>query len=281
MAMGGLAVCLIGMGFWSQALGLSFGWAVLQWAIYLLVVCLVMARSVSEGGVLMTETSFRPVDLYALFSPIHSLGRGNLTGMAMLDAAWYRDQRGLALTGLMDALKLGTTEGLKRRTLLPAIALALVLATLVSAHAQIWLPYHLGALKFYGYLTQGNPIWFFDFYTPHLNGNVPTSWQGPVFFSVGVAVTTALIGLRSAFVGWPLLPLGYALCGSWTMILLWFPCLLTWMLKGGILRYGGHKTFHRMRPFFLGMAFGEFTMAVAWTLASALAGIPAPQFPWP
>ena len=30
-----------------------------------------------------------------------------------------------------------------------------------------------------------------------------------------------------------------------------------------------------------GMALGEFSMAVLWTVISAVAGIPAPQFPWP
>jgi hypothetical protein len=280
-AMAGLALCLIGMAVWSSALGLSFGWALFQWVAYLLVVCLVLARSVSEGGLLMTEGSFRPVDLYAMAGPPHGLGRGNLAGMAMLDAVGYRDQRGMLLSGLLDALKIGGAEGVKPRAFLGYLCIALVTATLFSAAVQIWLPYRFGALRFYPYLEQGNPIWGFGYYAPHLAANAPYNWQAPVFFGIGAAVAAALIALRSAFVGWPLLPLGYALCGSWTMILLWFPCFLMWIVKGGVLRYGGHKTFHRLRPLFLGFILGEFAMVVVWTLASALAGIPAPQFPWP
>jgi hypothetical protein len=94
-------------------------------------------------------------------------------------------------------------------------------------------------------------------------------------------VTLALAGLRAWLPWWPLHPLGYALCGSWTMILLWFPCLLTWMLKGTLLRYGGMRAFARFRPLFLGMILGEFSMAILWTALGALAGAPAPSFPWP
>jgi hypothetical protein len=276
-----LIVCLLGMTFWSRALGLSFGWALAQWVIYLFVVCLVMGRSVAEGGLIMTETSFRPSDLYALAAPMHTLGPNNLTGMAMLDAVWYRDQRGIVFSGLLDALKIGGAQRIRLRALLLACCLALGLATVCSAVAQLWLPYHLGALHFYPYLAQANPIWGFEYYAPHLHSPAPYEWPAPVFFTLGVVVTLALIQLRTRYLGWPLLPLGYALSGSWTMILLWFPCLFTWLVKGLILRYGGRRIYQRLRPFFLGLILGEFCMFVVWTLASALVGVSPPAFMWP
>ena len=65
------------------------------------------------------------------------------------------------------------------------------------------------------------------------------------------------------------------------MILLWFPCLLTGIVKGALLRYGGMRAYARCLPFFLGMILGEFSMAIVWTALGALAGAPAPSFPWP
>jgi|SRR5579884_484309 len=281
MALAGLLICLAGMTLWTHALGLSLGWALAQWVLYLLVVCLVLERSVAEGGMLMTEVSFRPVDLYALVGPPHALGQGNLTGMAMLDAVWYRDQRGMVFSGLLDALKIGSAKGVPLRRLFGYLCLSLGLATVCSAVAQIWLSYHVGALRFYDYLEQGNPVWGFGYYTQHLHGSVSYHWDAPVFFTLGAVVTVVLIQLRAAFVGWPLLPLGYALSGSWTMLLMWFPCLFTWLVKGAILRYGGRRLYERFRPFFLGLILGEFSMVVFWTLASAIAGVSAPSFPWP
>ena len=65
--------------------------------------------------------------------------------------------------------------------------------------------------------------------------------------------------------------LGYALSGSWTLIVFWFPCLIAWLCKVLILRYGGMRLYVWARPFFLGMVLGEFTMAVLWTLPFAAA----------
>src|SRR5260370_33463416 len=80
--------------------------------------------------------------------------------------------------------------------------------------------------------------------------------EGVMFCGVGVVVTLALAALRALFPWWPLHPLGYALCGSWTMILLWFPCLLTWVLKGALLRYGGGRPSAPLCPPFPGVILG-------------------------
>jgi len=65
------------------------------------------------------------------------------------------------------------------------------------------------------------------------------------------------------------------------MIVFWFPCLVAWLCKGIILRYGGMKWYAGARPFFLGMVLGEFTMAVLWTVPSLFYRTPTPAFPWP
>ncbi|HUV05009.1 MAG TPA: DUF6784 domain-containing protein [Armatimonadota bacterium] len=75
-------------------------------------------------------------------------------------------------------------------------------------------------------------------------------------------------------------PLGYALCGSWTMIVFWFSCFVAWVVKSLVLRYGGMRMYVKARPWFLGMILGEFGMAVVWTLISAVTGAPTPEFPW-
>jgi hypothetical protein len=281
VALAGLGLCLLGATLWSHALGLSLWWALVQWTLYLLVVCVVLARSVAEGGMLATEVSFRPVDVYALLAPPHFLGTANLVGMPLHDAVWFRDQRGTLFTGILDSLKLAGGQGVRLRSLTGWLVVALALATVVAAVAQVWLPYRFGALKFYDYIVRGNPVWGYDFYAPHLQSQRPYDWQAPVFFGVGAGVTLALVRLRALFAGWPLLPLGYALCGSWTLILFWFSAFVTWMAKGLVLRYGSRDAFHRFRPFFIGLLLGEFAMFVLWTLAAALLGVSPPAFPWP
>lgn len=281
VAVGGLLLCLLGIAFWCALAGMSFWWALAQWVVYLFVVVLVLARSTAEGGLIATEVSFRPADFYVMASPIQGVGISNMTAMAFMDAAWFRDQRGLVFAGILDTLALGRRTGLKRRAMLGSLVAALLLATACSLLIQIWLPYRKGALGFYSYLFQGNPIWGFQYYAGQIQNPQPWGWEGALFFGVGAAVTTLLAVFRALFPWWPLHPLGYALCGSWTMILLWFPCLITWLFKTLLLRYGGMRAFARLRPVFLGMILGEFTMAIFWTALGALLDAPAPSFPWP
>jgi hypothetical protein len=65
------------------------------------------------------------------------------------------------------------------------------------------------------------------------------------------------------------------------MCVFWFPALVAWLLKSAITRYGGIKLYLKLRPFFLGLIFGEFFMAAVWSVLSFALHVPAPMFPWP
>jgi hypothetical protein len=158
---------------------------------------------------------------------------------------------------------------------------ALGVALVVSGTFELWLPYHRGGVTMYGYVYNANNLWGFQDYTGPMAGRVPFEWRNQLWFAMGVIVTLFLAFMRTNFAWWPFHPLGYALCGSWTMIVFWFPCIIAWLLKSLILRYGGMKTYLRLRPLFLGLVLGEFGMAVIWTTEAWIWQVPAPSFPWP
>ena len=91
----GLVASVLLSAGWLAMLGMSYWLALFELVMLLFVVALVMARSVCESGMLMTETSFRPIDLYRMVGDVRNLGAANLTGLAFLDGLWMRDQRGL------------------------------------------------------------------------------------------------------------------------------------------------------------------------------------------
>lgn len=276
-----VASLLLSVG-WLTLLGLSFWLALFELTVLLFGVALVMARSTSEAGMLMTETSFRPIDLYRMFGDVRGLGAANATGLAFLDGLWMRDQRGLLLTGFLDSMKLADGVRVRRRSLLGVFALALVVALGAAGYLHLALPYRLGAAQMYSYVYRGNPVWAFSDAAAVLNGSKPPlPATAPVSFAAGAGVTALLVALRSRVLWFPLHPLGYALFGSWTMIVFWFACLVAWLCKVFILRYGGMKVYAWARPFFLGMVLGEFTMAVLWTLPSLAYRTPTPAMPWP
>ena len=267
--------------FWCYLAGMSPWVALLEFGVLIFVIALVMARSTAEGGLLMTETTFRPVDLYRLFAPVHSLGPANMTLLAFMDTAFLRDQRGLLLTGFLDGLKISDRSNVSRRAFLVVFIIGIIAALLVAGALQIWLPYTRGANTLYSWIYFGsNNLGFWE-YQAHMSWAGPRSWQAPVFFVVGVIFTVFLSYMRAMFYWWPFHPLGYALCVSWSMTVFWFSCFMAWILKGLILRYGGMRLYLKARPWFLGMVLGEFGMAVIWTLISVLTNAPTPDFPWP
>ncbi len=279
----GLVACVLLSAGWLWMLGMAYWLALFELVVLLFVVALVMARSVSESGLLMTETSFRPIDLYRLIGDPRNLGNANLTALAFLDGLWMRDQRGLLLTGFLDSMKFADGVRVQRRSLVGVFALALVVALGVAGYLHISLPYKLGAVQMYSYVYQGNPVWAFQNAATVLNrSQAPLPFVGTLNFLIGAVVTVLLATLRTRLLWFPLHPLGYALSGTWTMMVFWFPCFVAWLFKVLILRYGGMKLYARARPLFLGLVLGEFTTAILFTLPALYDRFtPTPSFPWP
>jgi len=278
----GFILSLTGAAIWLVWAGMSPIVAIFEILIVVGLVAIVMARSTAEAGMLMTETSFRPIDMYQLLATKSSLGAKNLTILSFFDAIFARDLRGLVLTGFLDGLKISDGVKLDRRSLLLALTIAILIAFCCAALVQTYLPYKYGGNYMYSYAYKGNSLWAFRDNISAIEGfESGYNFAAPIFFGLGLAVTTILVLCRMAYWWWPLQPLGYALSGSWTLIVFWFPILIAWITKSVVLRLGGIQKYRQFRPFFLGLIFGEFSMAVVWTLISYLTRASAPFFPWP
>ncbi|MCX8053520.1 MAG: hypothetical protein N3B12_06900 [Armatimonadetes bacterium] len=281
VAFWGLIVSFVLILCWCRLAGMSLWVAALQFFVFLFVVAMVMSRSTAEAGVLMTETSFRPVDFYRMFAPATNLGPSNLTLLAFTDAAFMRDQRGLLLTGFLDGLKIADGAKMSRASMRWVFVIGILSAMLIAGAIHIWLPYTKGAINLYSYPYNGNNCWAFSEAEAQIRGAPTPDWQPKTFFIVGMAFALFLSYMRALYYWWPLHPLGYALCISWTMTVFWFSCLIAWIIKTLFLRYGGMRFYVKARPWFLGMVLGEFGMAVIWALVSGITGATAPEFPWP
>ncbi|MFQ6096806.1 MAG: DUF6785 family protein [Armatimonadota bacterium] len=281
VAVFGLAAAVLIAIWWCARAGMTLWMAVVEMAAYLFIVVVVMARSVSEGGMLMTETSFRPINLVQMFTTKYSLGKGNLTILGFTDAVFTRDLRGCLMSTFLDGLKITDGVSMPRRHLLAGMSAAIVLALLAGVVIQLWLPYTIGALGMYSYPYWGNSLWAFKDHAPAMTMPDQYDWRLIVNFSGGVLAALGLSIARMRLWWWPLYPLGFALMGSWTMIVFWFPILVGWLIKTVVVRYAGMKTYMVVRPFFLGLILGEFFMAIVWAGIGCIWRLPAPFFPWP
>lgn len=280
-AVAGLAVSLLVAVGWCHLAGMSAWLAAFQFGAFLLIQAVIMARCTAEGGLLMTEGSFVPRDMLALAMPLGSLGPANLTMLSFTDGMFTRDLRGMLLTGFLDLQKVADEVRLHRRRLLWAFIFALVAAALLAGAMQLWLPYHFGGANLFAYGYQQNASQFWRESQPLLQGAEDNRPGAAGWAALGAVVTAFLGFMRMRFYWWPLHPLGYAMMASWAVIVFWVPIFVAWLVKSVMVHYGGMKLFHRARPFFLGLIFGELLAAAGWTLLAAVWHLPVPPVPWP
>jgi hypothetical protein len=278
----GLAASLGVILAWLALAGMAPWVAALEMGGYLFIQAMIMGRAMAEGGMLMAEGSFTPLDILGAFTSKKVVGPSSLTVLSFTHAMFTRDLRGMTFTGFLDGQKLAEGVGLNLRRLLVAILYALVIAFVFALAVQLWLPYRRGAaVSLYSFPYRSNNIQFWREFMPYMSGELRYQPDAPVWVGVGAALTALLAFLRMRFYWWPLHPLGYAMCCSWTLVVFWFPIFVAWLIKSLVVRWGGLPLYARLRPFFLGLIFGEFTSATMWTLLAVLFNLPVPTFPWP
>jgi len=85
----------------------------------------------------------------------------------------------------------------------------------------------------------------------------------------GVVIMSVLLTLRHLFYWWPVHPIGYICAGLSGGV--WFSVFLGWLIKRGVLKYGGGKLFRTTIPLFVGLLVGHFVMGGIWLIAGAWA----------
>jgi hypothetical protein len=168
----------------------------------------------------------------------------------------------------LEGFKLAEQTGIGNRK----IILAILLAAAVGILSLFW------ATLSAGYQSTGNVMRW----APQIAFNRLSGWlyspggsdvPAAVFTSIGFLVTVLLSFMRMRFIWWKLHPVGYPLCASWTMNLLWFSILIGWITKAIILKYGGIKGYRKALPLFLGLILGEFIVGGLWNLVGQIFGI--------
>ena len=279
-ALTGLILSFGGIVLWLSLAGLNPWLALAQMAIYIFLVAVVMSRAVSEAGLLMTETSFLPSHLISLVYPLGGMGPGNAALLGLTNATFARDLRGVLLSPFLDTQKMAAEVGLKPRAMRAPLLGSIVLAFCVSGALFLFFNYRDGGLALYEY-PKSNAANMFNQASAIGTGSGfvadATAYGG---FAVGIVVTVLLVWARAQFSWFPFHPLGYAIAPTWAMIVLWFPFLVAWAVKSGVLKFGGIETYRKLAPFMLGLILGEFSAAVFWSVGNILRGWNAPQFPW-
>jgi len=250
-----------GAGLWSTAL--VFG-------LYFLT-HLVAVRLVCEGGMLYVQHPFRPFNFLLTLLGSAGLPKSRIPMLALLDHLWMLDNRSPLMPTLMLSQRIAESSGLRRRSLTPALALAVLVSAGVAFYTFLRIVYENGGLV----VEQ----WFSVYYARNLYGtwteDLMTIGQAKDMRALGTMVAGAAtflttLKLYHAYPKTALHPIGYLMGASWPMVNFWFPIMLAWAIKSVIMRIGGAQLYRRLVPGFLGLVLSEFLCAAFWAIVGAV-----------
>ena len=241
-------------------------WAVLAMIVLWLAGIIVVARLVSEAGILVVWSPiWSPQVLLARAAGLEALGPRSITVTTFM--AWkIHDSASCTMASVLQGYRTGALSRARPRSVLWIVAASLVLALFVSHPASLETIYRLSVPKL-GWWPRGAAQ------------NVPSTINGLIAspqhyklgeygnMAAGAAVTGVLQALRMRFPLFPLSPLAYAwvMSPSWTGDRYGFSIFIGWLIKAGALRGGGWRAFEVLRFAALGIIVGDAVGLSLWT----------------
>jgi len=255
--------------FLNHLMGMSLVFALL-FVLFLLGMYIVLTWQIINGGIPFINPSFSPQSFFLTTMGSSRINSSTMTSLLMHPVSLTLDLREFMMPYVMNALKASDEVKLKRRHLLMAMGLAMVLGLFVSYYSVLKLCYEHGAI--YSMVGGGSYLmyWLNSIFVSPPTG---TDWTNTGFIIFGSIFIIFLTWMRSVFVWWPLHPIGYTMFSSWATFQLWFSIFLGSTIKYGILKYGGLRVYRQARPVFLGIIFGEMVCAGMWMVVGDIAGV--------
>jgi len=185
------------------------------------------------------------------------LGTQNLSVMTMFYWLNHLSYRAHPMPHQLEALKLAHQTNFNRRKLLFMLVMAIALGMLSASWGHLHISYRMG-------LEHGRSWYARSAFNRLASWAYQPRTGDPtgVFFSIGgFLFSMGLLMLRLRFLWWPLHPVGYIVSSWWTFTGLWFPILISWSIKGLLLRYRGVRAYRQALPFFIGLVMGDVVVA--------------------
>ena len=271
-ALGGLLVSGLFLVFFCLKAGIPLHIVALFFTIYFLVV-IGFSRIRAHAGLPWAFGPNHPPHIFMIWA----VGPANISAQALTSLTYLQwfdwDYRCVAMPHQMEALKISSSAGLRRRDMIKGILISSVLAIVVSYVAVLAIYYHYGAEsgKVEDYRTNwaSMPI---DLLVTWGESQARIGWAEIAGGVVGTGSVVVLSALHTRWLWWPFHPVGYALSCTFTLQWLWFPLFLVWVCKTLILRYGGIKLYRRGIPFAVGLILGDYLVSTLWGLIGLATG---------
>jgi hypothetical protein len=107
---------------------------------------------------------------------------------------------------------------------------------------------------------------------PWLTTGQKANLSAIAFTAGGFLFVWLLHFVRAYWIGSPFHPVGYAISGTWSMEMVWFPLFLAWLAKALVLRYGTFRDYYAVSQFFIGLVIGDFVSGGLWNVYGTITG---------
>jgi hypothetical protein len=273
-ALFGLAEAYAGMFLWLTLAARMQSGMTLGVLVGSLVIFVMLSWLVAQAGLLFAQQAFAPSQLMTVFEGGAAFNARSLLAASLVEQVGWRDAREFMMPSLLNSFKGAAETMLDARALTRALAVTVLLATVVSAAVSIWLPYTHGggtALRnpwTYIAAPQTTLSWAAD----QIHAPRPPSPGAVLQIGGGAVFVLLLFVARNYIPGFDLHPAGFLVAASYPMHRLWFSILLGCLLKAPIVRYGGLGGYRRALPFFLGLILGDCVNALVWVAVGLATG---------
>ena len=185
------------------------------------------------------------------------IGNRNLSVMSLFFWLNHLSYRAHPMPHQLEALKLAHQTRFNSIQLLWVLAIAIFVGALSAAWGHLHLSYQVGLENARSWYARAA----FNRLAGWLYNPSDTNVSGLLYTVGGFIFAGSLLMLRWRFIQWPLHPVGYVVSSWWTFTGLWFPLLISWMVKRILLSTGGVRLYRRAIPFFIGLVIGDVIVA--------------------
>lgn len=265
----GAIIAIAVLGAWCVASGISPLVFAAVLAIFLLI-CFGLTRIVIETGVFSAKvTQMMPLKLIVPAVGTAPLGAGNLVMVSVIQYVFMYDLKTFLMPALMHGQRVADKTGTNARRLFGAVALAVLVAIVVSYASNLFFAYRVGGRN----MIRGS--WFYQSgptgsvcrqVATWLNQPEGTDLGKIASCGAGALFTTILILLRQHLAYWPIHPIGYIIAFSYETTRVWFSFMLGWLVKVCVMKFGAGTLYRRVRYLFLGFILGELGAAGFWII---------------
>lgn len=262
------SLLLVGVWLWASGVPLTI-------LPLFLLVCLIfyvfVTRAVATAGLATARSPM--VAAFFVISAVGApaIGAKGLTALTFT-YIWQSEMRLFPMIAAANSLKLAEAVVGSKRRLFWGMALALVVSLAAATWIIFQVCYEHGGINLHPFfMTRQANRTFTDMARPIVDP-LPADGRGWLFTGIGGLVEAVLLWGHHRFYWWPLHPLGFIVSVGWLANQVWFSVFIAWVLKLGIVKWGGMPLYERAKPFFLGLILGEATAAGLWLCIDGVLG---------